>query len=326
MRKLTIVACLVLMCTARAALAWNQTGHMTVALIAWRELSDAQKQQVAELLKAHPHYTKLLLEHKPENVDESEWAFIRAAVWPDMVRPARPGIDIYRGPEVTRYNQPSWHYIDFPYDARSGTSGPATKPVESATKPSENILTAIDGSMRKLSNPQTKTEDRAIALAWLEHLVGDIHQPLHAASLYSSTYPQGDRGGNDQTIRAGGAPMRLHAYWDDAMGISDGYELVDFLATRLMVQPMPQSVKARIAESDPKVWAQESHDLAVAVAYLNGTLRTAKSSDYDGKRITADQVPALPPGYESTARQVSEQRMVMAGLRLAAKLKSVLKP
>ena len=93
MRKLIIVVGLVLLCGSRAALAWNQTGHMTVALIAWRELSDSQKQQASELLKAHPHYTKLLLEHKPDNVNESEWAFIRAAVWPDMVRPARPGID-----------------------------------------------------------------------------------------------------------------------------------------------------------------------------------------------------------------------------------------
>jgi hypothetical protein len=59
-----------------------------------------------------------------------------------------------------------------------------------------NILTELaeNESMVKNDNdPQRK----AIALAWLFHLVGDIHQPLHTAQLFNADYPQGDRDGNE---------------------------------------------------------------------------------------------------------------------------------
>ena len=72
-----------------AALAWNETGHMTVALIAYRQLSDSQKQKVAEILKAHPHYKLRLNADLPDGVNADEWAFLRAATWPDRNRPPR---------------------------------------------------------------------------------------------------------------------------------------------------------------------------------------------------------------------------------------------
>jgi hypothetical protein len=41
---------------------------------------------------------------------------------------------------------------------------------------------------------ENDAERRAVALAWLFHLVGDIHQPLHTTELFSVEYPNGDRG------------------------------------------------------------------------------------------------------------------------------------
>src|SRR5437870_13642051 len=59
-------------------------------------------------------------------------------------------------------------------------------------------------------------ERKAIALAWLFHLVGDIHQPLHTAQLFTTDYPKGDRGGNEICVRVKEAeqPMDLHRFWD----------------------------------------------------------------------------------------------------------------
>jgi S1/P1 Nuclease len=59
-------------------------------------------------------------------------------------------------------------------------------------------------------------ERKAIALAWLFHLVGDIHKPLHTAQLFTVDYPQGDRGGNEICVRVtqAGQPMDLHRFWD----------------------------------------------------------------------------------------------------------------
>jgi hypothetical protein len=63
MRQLTkalIFLGLWLTTTGRAA-AWHNAGHMTIARIAYQELSDEQKVQVAKILKAHPHYQRFLI-------------------------------------------------------------------------------------------------------------------------------------------------------------------------------------------------------------------------------------------------------------------------
>jgi hypothetical protein len=55
-----------------------------------------------------------------------------------------------------------------------------------------NILTALAENERILQN-ETDPERNAIAMAWLFHLVGDVHQPLHTAQLFTVEYPQGDK-------------------------------------------------------------------------------------------------------------------------------------
>jgi S1/P1 Nuclease len=78
-----------------------------------------------------------------------------------------------------------------------------------------NILTALtenESMVKNNSEPQRK----AIALAWLFHLVGDIHHPLHTAQLFTVDYPHGDRGGNEICVRVThtGQPIDLHRFWD----------------------------------------------------------------------------------------------------------------
>src|SRR5215204_4896339 len=98
----------------RAALAWNEAGHSAIAMIAWRQLDERQRGQVGELLKHHPHYEKFLTREKPDGVDVNEWAFLRAAIWSDWVRPSRPGTpgETFKGPEITSFHRGDWHYVD----------------------------------------------------------------------------------------------------------------------------------------------------------------------------------------------------------------------
>ena len=79
-----------------------------------------------------------------------------------------------------------------------------------------NILTALTENESLVKNGSGDLERRAIALAWLFHLLGDIHQPLHTAQLFTTDYPNGDRGGNQICIRVTQAaqPMELHRFWD----------------------------------------------------------------------------------------------------------------
>ena len=305
--------------------AWNDTGHMTVAEIAYRQLDDAQKQKVAEILKAHPHYQLYLTAHVPEGVNADEWAFLKAATWPDFVRPSRGGTpgELFKGPEITHFHQGPWHYMDIPYvpladrDKINATTLPAAE---------QNVVTALDGSMKQLMSADTKPDDRAVAMAWLEHLCGDIHQPLHACTMYSSQYPQGDRGGNEEAIRADGYVMRLHAFWDDAMGTSDAYEAIVFNADHILGQP--QYAKEKLPELTKDTtfasWGDESFRWGVALVYLNGRLRSAPYKDFDAKQITVEQVPALPASYLVNSHNLAELRAAEAGYRLAEQIRQVL--
>ena len=265
---------------------------MTVALIAYRQLDDAQKQEVAAILRQHPHFRLYLTAHVPDGVNADEWAFLKAATWPDFVRPSRPGSpgEIFKGPEITHYHQGPWHYVDIPWvpwfdkDKINATTLPA--------RVEPNILTALDGVMKDLRSADKSAEGKAVALAWLEHLCGDLHQPLHACTEFSSQYPAGDKGGNEEAVRAGGMVMRLHAFWDDALGTSDAFDAIAFNADRILNQPFLAKEKLSDLAKDMTFssWAQESYRWAIAIAYLNGRLRSAPYRDYDSKHINADEV------------------------------------
>jgi hypothetical protein len=312
-----------------SAFAWNDTGHMTVAEIAWRQLSDAQRQRVSDILKAHPHYELYLKGNHPPSVGDDEWAFLRASTWPDFVRPARAGTpeaELFKGPEITKYHQGPWHYVTIPWVPPRDRAdiNPTTLP----SRPEPNAITAFEENAKVLVQADAKTEDRAVALAWIEHLVGDIHQPLHAASLFSSQYPAGDKGGNDQAIRPGGAPpMNLHSFWDGSLGSSDAYTAVVFLADRITGDPrlakekLPELAKDTTFSS----WADESYEWAIALVYLNGRLRSASWALWQAKQIPESEVPSLPTGYAENARALAERRVAEAGYRLAEEIKRLLR-
>jgi hypothetical protein len=73
-------------------------------------------------------------------------------------------------------------------------------------------------------------------LAWLFHLVGDIHQPLHTAQLFTVDYPQRDRGGNEICVRVKEAeqPMDLHRLWDGVITSSSNLTRLRNEATALL--------------------------------------------------------------------------------------------
>ncbi len=302
-----------------AALAWNSTGHMAVAQLAYRELDEAQRKQIAAILKNHPHYREMLLAGKPESVDEGEWTFMKAAVWPDMVRPARPG-DTFKSAAITRYHKGPWHYIDIPYLKGNYKLPPTTHPAAES-----NVLTAINENTNTLSSTQAKMEDRAVAIAWIEHLIGDVHQPLHAATLYSEKFREGDKGGNEQTVRSASGVMRLHSYWDELLGTSDDYQAITFIADEASKAPNSETAARLKQNTPPQAWADESHNAAVALVYLGGELRSSPSKDWDDKKVSYEQVPQLPVSYEINAAALARQRILLAGHRLAEQLKAALK-
>ena len=66
---------------------WNSIGHLASAKLAYDQWDDAQRQALFALLQRHPHFSQYLAAGRPADVSEMEWVILRAAVWPDWVRP-----------------------------------------------------------------------------------------------------------------------------------------------------------------------------------------------------------------------------------------------
>ena len=105
MKQILLVVFLLL--SRGLSLAYSAPDHMTIAAIAYRTLSDSQRQAVTELLKHHPDYATWK-ERYPTNepsLDLDTFIFMRASTWPDEIR--------RRG---NPYDHPEWHYVDYPLE------------------------------------------------------------------------------------------------------------------------------------------------------------------------------------------------------------------
>lgn len=220
---------------------------------------------------------------------------MRAATWPDEIRGKHNPND-----------HPTWHYTNLPLI-------PPRFPEKPTLSGKENVVWAIQHNQRILDDAKADPEKRAIALAWLEHLVGDIRQPLHAVALVTKDWPKGDRGGNLFWVRPGKTGITLHHYWDVILGSS-----------RNIGSAFKEAERIRIANRDaisdtakpPKEWAIESRMYAKTFVYLNGHLKGGASKT---------EAASLPSGYGRQAKGLAEGRAKTAGERLAHTLQRQLR-
>src|SRR5262249_51311055 len=181
--------------------------------------------------------------------------FMQAARWADDIRT-----------NDKQQHRAPWHYINWPFK-------PDGQPPSVQTREPEpvNILTAMAENQRIVAT-ENNAERKAIALAWLFHLVGDIHQPLHTAQLFTVDYPQGDRGGNEVWVRVtqGGQPMDLHRFWDGVITPSSNLTRLRNEATALRTrQEFQRSQLTEVVNTEFESWAKESYEIATKIAYRN---------------------------------------------------------
>ena len=291
---------LAVMMSAGRAWAWGPAGHMAVAIIAYQQMPPELQQRCVAILQAHPNIEKW----KEKSVGDppalaAMYTFAKASTWPDEIR---------RG--NSPYDHPGWHYVDYPLE-------PPNYPLVAGLAPEDNILFGINQSEKTLQDTSATPEQQAAALSWLIHLVGDIHQPLHAAELVTPTYPlpEGDRGGNKFYVSVGGNDINLHAFWDRLPGQFFSPPFAADAAGKLEAQ-FPRASLAELAKpSDPTAWSLESRELAIDKAYLRGKLIGSPDSKV--------QPPPLPPDYLKESKEVADRRVALAGYRLADLLKQV---
>ena len=160
--------------------------------------------------------------------------------------------------------------------------------------------------------------DRAVALAWLAHLVADAHQPCHAGSLYAErVFPEGDRGANSIPVKQGG---NLHALWDGLLGrrFDEGdvnRRLAQIAGDGTLVR-LGRSAVAGSRGLDPLLWLDESRQLGLKHVYTQEVVLPVVAAS---RGLTTEVRPVdLPEEYFKAAGDVARRRAAAAGFRLAA--------
>ncbi len=275
LHSLTVIFFLYLT-TLQVAYSWNSIGHQLVASLALKHLSP---QEIAQLTAYNNAYHQGF---QPRNLSS-------AAAWLDWIHCIQP--------VCTSFSH--YHYIDIPYSI-DGTA--------SVLPGSVNAVTVIQHACAVLSNKQASEVEKGLQLRILLHVVGDIHQPLHAVSLFSREFPNGDRGGNAYLLGHNRVGKNLHAYWDRGGGSLMRQSLRHRHGISREVQRLNKKYPCYLDKMnlDPHRWARESYDLAKKEAYQLG---------FKEKPTHA---------YQKRVKQVTEQRFSLAACRLAASLKKIL--
>ena len=262
MRRAIVAVLLFSVLTERAE-AWSRPAHMVTAAIAYAELDDdpALKAAILDLLEAHPDRAPFEVAiDRTTGEARARRLFYECARWPDDAR-------------GTAYDHPTWHYAARPVVT-----------VDAPKKPADtidgNAIEAFALNVRVLGDRRASKAERAVALCWVMHLVGDIHQPLHTAQLFSKEFPEGDQLGSKQFVRetASGEAVSLHWFWDDSVHRSGTQESVEERASELSRRtPKPQPAATA---DDFARWAQEeSYPAAVSLVYRADLIYAPQSAD-----------------------------------------------
>jgi hypothetical protein len=305
-----LVVVWMLVSLAAPAHAWNETGHMVVAYIAYKHLTPAAKQAVDRLLILNPDVEAYKAALPPNWDDDARKlaGFMFAATWPDFIksregfvsdgehkgnRPS-PGPDSSRNiGYADKFRHQYWHFVDIPFTS----DGSATQP-----PPEPNAMTQLAIITKALADPGSSDDLRSYDLIWTAHIVGDLHQPLHTVSRFSKAHPAGDDGGNAASVCHAPCRMNLHWFWDSALG---GSGIQEVLGLAELLNAVPPPAGADIV--DVKQWVAEGVEVSKTVVY------TAPI----GAESPAEAVSLPTPEYRTRARQVAEQRAILAGHRLA---------
>jgi hypothetical protein len=238
------------------AFSWGKTGHRVVGQIAENHLSPKAAAAVRDLLG-------------PDSLAE-------IANWADEIR---------SDPSWKRADP--WHYVNIPdgetYEAMS-------------KNPAGDIIVAMKRFEATLRNPAAPKEERIQALKFLVHMIGDIHQPLHAGK-------RDDLGGNRVSVHwfRSVEATNLHTVWDDLIIEQEKLSFTEW--TRFLDHPTAAELK-EWQGSNYTAWMEESYKL--------------RDRCYDFK-------PELPLSYDYVYKSlpIVKQRLLQAGVRLAGTLNGI---
>jgi len=199
---------------ATDAWAWGDHGHKVVCEIAMRLAEPSTRKTIRKLIATDKQFD----------------FFSDACTFPDHPR--------------TRADE---HFVNLARNASGLSSDPCPSTAEC-------VVTAIQKDFNILSSSTSSQKQKLLALKYLGHWVGDVHQPLHVSF-------KDDRGGNQINV-TGECTSNLHSAWDTCLVLAVVPEDVDDAATDLMKSITPAKIE-KWTHSDPKDWANETFAIAV---------------------------------------------------------------
>ena len=268
------------------AAAWGDAGHKVTALIAYRHLGPTARAALDALLAS-------------DSDPLTPADFASRATWADKYRNAHR-------------ETAAWHFVDIEIDQpdlKDACFGFPPVPAgqwASQGAAQDCVVNKIEEFTLELQNPATPAAERLLALKFLIHFVGDLHQPLHAADHQ-------DRGGNCVGLMPPQDQQKnLHAYWDvavvDALG-SSPQQIADKLDTRLAAGDI-----AEWTQGTPRNWAMDTFEVGRRDAYALASKPTCERGG------SVD----LSAAYQAQAEKAAATQLLKAAVRLAALLNRAL--
>lgn len=288
---------------ALPAFAWDETGHKITAYVAWQRMTPEVREKVIKILQNAPEDSQLATFYMSYGSRTRESRarefFMISATWPDIIKdndfPAR----------FNKYakNNSDWHYVNNFWTFKDGKAV-----MVQDMEPAGRIMKKL-GDFNQLIRGNASDAEKAIAIAWLEHLIGDIHQPLHASARVNEYDPKGDRGGNAFLLTPKGTKRNeqdnLHSFWDGVVvrykpnPDKCDFEYIEPIADDILKHYPYEKMKDKLNANKFDVWADESLAIAMSVAYKDVKFGEKPSDKYTKK-----------------AFEIAQERLALGGYRL----------
>jgi hypothetical protein len=307
--KRTIFATGMLGLFVSQSFAWGADGHIQVADIAWTKLTPAAKARLKDILNAG--------EPRFRNTDVRQ-AWRDASTFCDYMKGKTdtifediiPGMNSWFNKDIESIGSEgvrckTWHYYDIPI--RYKGAKPAVD--------SSNALVALNLAQKELASSKDLRMS-AWWVYWINHIVGDLHQPLHCVSSHEHD-ADGDAGGNKFQITAPDADrnVRLHGFWDGGIGLAIKADResglnpnVEEVTKRWTSDATLQPSSSEVSDLNVMGWIERGAKLADTNVYHG-----LKPKDRPNQQYLKDQI------------KLCKKQAVLAGYRLAEMINRILK-
>ncbi len=241
---------------ARDVWAWGQKGHDVTAYIAECNLTPEAAEKIDKVLGGH--------------------SMVYYANWLDNAS---------HTPEYA-YSI-TWHYLNIDEGQTLETA---------PRNPDGDVLQAVTDLVAQLKGGELSSEEEALALKMLIHLVGDMHCPMHTGHL-------SDRGGNRRPVTMFSEPTNLHSIWDTAL--PEAAHRWSYTEWQEQIDRLCDDEAVLVQAGEPQDWIVETHAICKEIY----------DSTPEGAKVSYDYVAKYAP--------VIEQQFLRGGLRLARLLNEI---